>query len=288
MTPKAKIGLNVPVLAIVAVVLFVLIRPDRQHPLEIENGSYWTDGNWYCEITQEDTLIRLTGYTLHEGGMDGTLTPMNDSLAYISEGDIFAPVGSIVRLQHYVLEDGTSCQFLVAYSDKSLTKPIAALQRFDGDEEAFEQSAYHRLLAGTYTPEDANSPQYIFYSDGTVRLSPDAAPEPYTIETLYHALTDVISLPDGRHIGIALNNDYLFLFDTEWDEVEEVWMAQEEVAQRLKRENPFPWQSNQLFCGPMAHIMFNEWIESEASQALTSPDPFTRLNAHLMQQYIAD
>ena len=245
----------------------------------VEDGSWWTDGTYYYEASRREGELLFEGYTLHEGGFELTLQLVNDTLACVATDELFADRGCSVQLQRFYPNGSNGTDMLVAYGEDGV-RPVAALQRFDGDEEAFEQQAYYTLLAGTYTGEDA---EWDFRADGTVRLAPDATPLPYTIETMYHALTDVIALPDGRHIGIALNEEELFVFDAKWDEVEEVWVSGEEVTRIFQRNASDEWIREQLFCAPMANILFDEAIEAIAERYSSSEDPFVRLNAQIMQ-----
>ena len=245
----------------------------------VEDGSFWTDGTYYYEAARRENELFFKGYTLHEGGFELSMPIINDTLAQVATEEQFADKDCFVKLQRFYPDGSNGTDILVAFGQDGVT-PIAALQRFDGDEEAFELQAYYTLLAGTYTGEGM---QWEFLADGTVSLTPDAAPQPYTIETMYHALTDVITLPNGQHIGIALSEDELFVFDAEWNSVEEVWVSGEEVAMRLHRNASDDWIAEQLFCAPMANILFDEAIEQIADRHLSSPDPFTRLNANIMK-----
>lgn len=250
----------------------------------IADSTWWTDGNTYFSLTWHGDLLAMEGFTLHEGGIEQTLQRVDDTLLIVKDGFAFAEPHCAVRLEQYRLADGEERTLLVAYADKYLTTPVAALQRFDGDEETYEREAYYRMLAGTYVNEQENA-SWIFMPDGTVRMN-DARPQPYTIETSYHMLTDVITLPDSSRVGVSLDENHLYLLAVEWDEVEELWMATDPITGIMTAQQQPDWMGGQLFGGAMHYLALADWLQELAKQGHASSDAFTRLNASLMDRYL--
>ena len=108
------------------------------------------------------------------------------------------------------------------------------LQRFDGDELRYELDGIHALLEGTYSD---GKDKWTFLADGTMRMASDAETRPYEVELFYHIPTNVVRLPDGRHVALKLSTDELKVLEATYDEDEEEWQAvyPEKVLMQLER-----------------------------------------------------
>lgn len=289
--------------AVETVVSWSVFQGDSCHShilgTDIPKGSWWTDGNQYYQVVESGKTIRMVGGTLHEGGSvcafkvvgDSVLSTVMPREGYIS----FAEPGR--RVTHHLLaaEDGDSVEVLVAY-DEAGEEPIAALQRFDGDELKFELSAIYRALEGEYgtQPDDDGSRQayrYLkFHADGTVQLSPDETPKPYTIELAWHSPTNVLRLPDGAHIAVEVGTD-LNIFKAAYDKEEGFWTATKEQIASLwcdskkkpERYRPFTVAAVGVMSGDLLRVLpgLLEWQD-----AATEPWPIPCLSAALVRLWL--
>ena len=193
---------------------------------DIEHDSWWTDGTTYYRVQQSGDTYLLKGGTMHEGGYEAAFRVTNDTLwtALAPNGDnTFAPEGLMVR--HYLIDvwnpDSTRIELLAAFNGAyAEATPVAVLQRFNGHEAHYELAGIHALLAGTYSNDQE---QWTFTTDGKVALSPDASPQPYQIEQFYHAHTNVLKLPDGRHVALEVDDTEMKVMEAAYDKEEEGW-----------------------------------------------------------------
>lgn len=275
------------IMVAVAVMMSACRFSPKAETVDIPDGSWWTDGSTYYEAKRTGDTIHMDGYTLHEGGITLKLSIEEDGAMRVANG-YFSPLEyAPVRYCRMTLANGEETELLVAYADEAFKQPVHVLQRYDGDELAYELRAVYRVLAGTYTDVADSTVVWTFYEDGTVRLSPDVTPQSYEVETSYHFPTDVIALPDGRRYGMGINGDQLCLSPVEWDPVEEEWRSGEEIIAFMRYDYHEPaWLSRQLFCGAMDNLMYNDWLEELAAEAHLSPDAFTQLNAFVIDEHM--
>ena len=116
----------------------------------VPNGSYWTDGAICYQAKRQGNTLRLTGWSLHEGGMECSFAILNDTLMQVLKDGTFAEEGSLVTHHRITQASGKQLELFLAWEDSTLTIPYAALQRFSGDLDGFEQRAYCSALAGYY------------------------------------------------------------------------------------------------------------------------------------------
>ena len=245
-----KIGLFVPLCALLGctavsnerISFFASSNPPYYEQLgpDIDEGSWWTDGDCFYQLKRRGSTYLLEGCTLHEGGMETALSIVNDTLRVSlppCEYTTFAEEGCLVR--HYSVTvwnpDSTNVEFLAAFAkDDAEDTPIAVLQRFDGDAEKYLLNSVYALLQGTYS--DGTS-EWTFLPDGTVRLSADSEAKPYSVERIYDMPTNVVCLPDERHVALQIEDSELTVLQVTYDSDEEVWMEAypQEVLMQMKR-----------------------------------------------------
>lgn len=256
--------------------------------VKVPNGSYWTDGAICYEAKRQGKTLQLKGWSLHEGGMECAFTILNDTLMQVMEDGTFAEAGSLVTHHFITQESGKQVELLVAWEDSTLTIPYAALERFDGNLDAYEEKAYYRALAGLYVDEKDSTIQWLFTPDGRVREEYGMQPVPYKIERIYHSLTDVIAYPylNPKRISFMLTKQGLRLCGAVWNEEEEYWETDyTETGSMFRKEAP-NWLGTQMFCLPMAVLMVDDYTEELMHEAFMSDDLFSQLNGHLMYYYL--
>ena len=204
---------------------------------DIEAGSWWTDGHHYYQVTKTGDSYQMQGMTLHEGGLEACIDIVSDSLFAGTPPcgfNSFAEPGHLVRHHIVFTPDSTNIELLVAYNKDNSREPVAVLQRFDGDELRYELDGIHALLEGTYSD---GKDKWTFLADGTMRMASDAETRPYEVELFYHIPTNVVRLPDGRHVALKLSTDELKVLEATYDEDEEEWQAvyPEKVLMQLER-----------------------------------------------------
>lgn len=195
---------------------------------QLKKDSWWTNGHRYFRMTKTGATYSLEGMTLHEGGMEALLETRGDSatlwVAKPRSGmSSFASIGSKVEHYRYLLSnaDSTAIELLIAYDKDDEKTPVDALQRYDGDELKFELAGIHALLEGTFTD---GKTEWTLLPDGTVKLAKNERAKPYTVELFYHMPTNVVKLPDGRHVALQLNDDdELLVLAAAYDDDEEQW-----------------------------------------------------------------
>lgn len=195
---------------------------------QLEKDSWWTNGHRYFRVIKTGAAYSLEGMTLHEGGMEALLETRGDSatlwVAKPRSGmSSFASIGSKVEHYRYLLSnaDSTAIELLIAYDKDDEETPVDALQRYDGDELKFELAGIHALLEGTFTD---GKTEWTLLPDGTVKLAKNERAKPYTVELFYHMPTNVVKLPDGRHVALQLNDDdELLVLAAAYDDDEEQW-----------------------------------------------------------------
>lgn len=195
---------------------------------QLKKDSWWTNGHRYFRMTKTGATYSLEGMTLHEGGMEALLETRGDSatlwVAKPRSGmSSFASIGSKVEHYRYLLSnaDSTAIELLIAYDKDDEETPVDALQRYDGDELKFELAGIHALLEGTFTD---GKTEWTLLPDGTVKLAKNERAKPYTVELFYHMPTNVVKLPDGRHVALQLNDDdELLVLAAAYDDDEEQW-----------------------------------------------------------------
>ena len=195
---------------------------------QLKKDSWWTNGHCYFRMTKTGATYSLEGMTLHEGGMEALLETRGDSatlwVAKPRSGmSSFASIGSKVEHYRYLLSnaDSTAIELLIAYDKDDEETPVDALQRYDGDELKFELAGIHALLEGTFTD---GKTEWTLLPDGTVKLAKNERAKPYTVELFYHMPTNVVKLPDGRHVALQLNDDdELLVLAAAYDDDEEQW-----------------------------------------------------------------
>ena len=272
-------------------------------PAELPKGSWWTDGQRYYQVVSTGKTIRMEGMTLHEGGLVAEFTLQNDSLWVAApKGGIscFAEDGCLVRWHRIAVDAlGDSIkpeiELLVAYDKANHREPIAVLQRFDGDELKFETESMHALLEGTYA--DDKGTEWIFLLDGTMKLKASGKPQPYRIEQFYHALTNVIMLPNGQHVALSLTADNrLKVMETRYDTDEEAWLQAEpqKVLMLLTKKDDESWQADKPFWGNQRLLTpgMTQMLDEDYSELLSqyrdlaiSSYPFGLLNYRLLYQW---
>ena len=204
---------------------------------DIEAGSWWTDGHHYYQVTKTGDSYQMQGMTLHEGGLEACIDIVSDSLFAGTPPcgfNSFAEPGHLVRHHIVFTPDSTNIELLVAYNKDNSREPVAVLQRFDGDELRYELDGIHALFEGTYSD---GKDKWTFLADGTMRMASDAETRPYEVELFYHIPTNVVRLPDGRHVALKLSTDELKVLEATYDEDEEEWQAvyPEKVLMQLER-----------------------------------------------------
>lgn len=259
-------------------------------PPRLPVGSYWTDGAICYQVTRSGLTVQMEGYSMHEGGMSCTMDVVNDNTMFEVKGEegTFATEGNPVTHHRLLREDESTVELLVAWSDSTLTEPIAALERFDGNLDAYAEKAYHRALAGLYVDEKDSTIQWLFTTDGRVREEYGIQPMPYKIERIYHCLTDVIAYPylNPKRISFMLTKEGLRRCGAVWNEEEEYWETDyTETGSMIRKEAP-NWLGTQLFCLPMAVLMVEDYTEELMKEAFMSDDLFTLLNGYLMHYYL--
>lgn len=195
---------------------------------QLEKDSWWTNGHTFFRVAQTGKTYLLEGMTLHEGGIEAQLESLGDSdclwVATPRNGMTgFAETGCKVQRVRYRQPetDSVFMELLIACDKNDPNSPIDALQRYDGDELRYEFSGIHALLEGTYTD---GTTEWALFPDGTVRLSADSEAGSYTIECFYHMPTNVVKLPDGRHVALQLTaDDELLVLAAAYDADEEQW-----------------------------------------------------------------
>ena len=234
---------------------------------DLPDNSWWTDGTHYYKATKTGINFHFIGMTLHEGGLI-TDMQLNGGILRVTmpkEGyNTFAEVGDIVRRHEITLADNQKkVELLVAYSADDDTTPVAALQRFDGNELKFELDGIHALLEGTYT--DDKGTEWTFLPDGTMKLSATSQPRKYDVELCYHMPTNVVRLPNGERVAIELSADNtLNVLAASYDADEEEWEEAEprKVRYTLKKKDAEEWSSDlafwytqRLLTRPMTQLM---------------------------------
>lgn len=214
---------------------------------QLKKDSWWTNGHCYFRMTKTGATYSLEGMTLHEGGMEALLETRGDSatlwVAKPRSGmSSFASIGSKVEHYRYLLSnaDSTAIELLIAYDKDDEETPVDALQRYDGDELKFELAGIHALLEGTFTD---GKTEWTLLPDGTVKLAQNERAKPYTVELFYHMPTNVVKLPDGRHVALQLNDDdELLVLAAAYDDDEEQWDEAQprKVLLRLPRKEQTP------------------------------------------------
>ncbi len=252
----------------------------------VPNGSYWTDGAICYQAKRQGNTLRLTGWSLHEGGMECSFAILNDTLMQVLKDGTFAEEGSLVTHHRITQASGKQLELFLAWEDSTLTIPYAALQRFSGDLDGFEQRAYCSALAGYYYNDKDTAVEWTFYPNGTVSLARDQQPQPYCIERIYHALTDVILLPNGQRISFMINDRGLALCGVNWNEEEEYWETDNEVTDSFYRIEGTDWVKSQLFCLPIGMIAVEDYVREQMLAAFNSPDIFSQINGHLMHYFL--
>lgn len=205
---------------------------------DIEAGSWWTDGHHYYQVKKTGNSYQMEGMTLHEGGLEACIDIVGDSLFTGTPPcgfNSFAESGHLVRHHIVLTPDSTNIELLVAYNKENRQEPVAVLQRFDGDELRYELDGIHALLEGIYSD---GKDTWTFLADGTMRMASDAEAKPYEVELFYHIPTNVVRLPDGRHVALQLATDELKVLEATYDEDEEEWRAvyPEKVLMKLERD----------------------------------------------------
>lgn len=212
---------------------------------QLEKDSWWTNGYRYFRVAKTGATYSFAGMTLHEGGMEALLETRGDSAALWvakprSGMSNFAAIGCKVERYRYLTNADAAIELLIAYDKDNGQTPVAALQRFDGDELKYELGGVHALLEGTFTD---GKTEWTLLPDGTVRLAAEGQAKPYTVERYYHALTNVVKLPDGRHVALQLgNDDALLVLAASYDADEEEWEEAEprKVLLQLSRKGQTP------------------------------------------------
>ena len=205
---------------------------------DIEAGSWWTDGHHYYQVKKTGDSYQMQGMTLHEGGLEACIDIVGDSLFTGTPPcgfNSFAEPSQLVRHHIVLTPDSTNIELLVAYNKENRQEPVAVLQRFDGDELRYELDGIHALLEGIYSD---GKDTWTFLADGTMRMASDAEAKPYEVELFYHIPTNVVRLPDGRHVALQLATDELKVLEATYDEDEEEWRAvyPEKVLMKLERD----------------------------------------------------
>ena len=268
---------------------------------DVEKGSWWTDGNTYYQVTATGPTIRMEGGTLHEGGGVCAFKVMGDTaLTTLMPAEGYTTFAEADRrITHHLLTTptGDSVEVLVAYDADGQT-PVAVLQRFDGDEMRFETDCLHQLLAGTYEPAPGSSSadkawRYVrFLADGTVQRSPDDAPKPYAIETVWHSPSRVVCLPGGQRVAVA-RDSLLHIQQAHYDAEEEMWMDDTLHVALLQPRDKTPLLGNWLFAICALTIMAPDAVpmmirQLDEKQAIGSARALDCLNALLLRQWMEE
>ena len=214
---------------------------------QLEKDSWWTNGHYYFRVAKTGAVYSLEGMTLHEGGMEALLETRGDTIAMWvgkprSGMTNFASIGCKVQRVRYTLSGHhqKTIELLLAYDKDDEATPVSALQRYDGDELKYESRGVYALLEGCYT--DGRT-EWTLLPDGTIKLTADGKAKSYTIERFYHMLTNVVRLPDGRHVALQLTDDgELLVLAAAYDDDEERWDEAQprEVLMRLPRKEKTP------------------------------------------------
>ena len=264
---------------------------------DIEAGSWWTDGHHYYQVKKTGDSYQMQGMTLHEGGLEACIDIVGDSLFTGTPPcgfNSFAEPGQLVRHHIVLTPDSTNIELLVAYNKDNSREPVAVLQRFDGDELRYELDGIHALLEGIYSD---GKDTWTFLADGTMRMASDAEAKPYEVELFYHIPTNVVRLPDGRHVALKLSTDELKVLEATYDEDEEEWQAvyPEKVLMQLERNgNVSPDQhlmeEGRLLTPAMVQYMDGDYeqIRSRYYDTRYTNHLIGRLNNCLLDRWISE
>ena len=266
---------------------------------ELPKGSWWTAGDYYYEVTQTGKTILLKGYSLHEGGMLTAFSRQGDSLHVTlpPEGyTTFAAEGCMVRWHEIGFNAAgdsilPKIELLVAYSKENTKLPIAVLQRFNGDELQYELNGIYALLAGTYRADDGS--KWTFLPNGCLKLKSSDEPCPYKVELSYDMPTNIVTLPDGRHVALLLTaSDRLKVKTARYDADEDVWIenTDDDILQTLEKEDrntPKESLEQRLITRSMANYLEGSYAQilRDYPNLHNSLFPMGLLNAIILEQW---
>ena len=192
----------------------------------IEKGSRWTDGSTYYVVAESTpTQVKMVGGTLHEGGYQLNLTIVEGGWRVeadfedLPDYSSWAQVGCMVERTSI---DGHD--LLLASSVEEPDILIAVLECVTESELEIELSVIRNSLQGTFVDETAG--EWGFTSDGKVKLPGKSQAAPYVIESTYEMPSDVITLPDGRHVHpvVGLTSMELYTSQRESDD-DDLWQT---------------------------------------------------------------
>lgn len=246
----------------------------------LAKGSWWTDGRHYFQATPSDDTTRMDGMTLHEGGFEFQMVHRDSALYVVCADPDICPFGTRdSRVEHLKvrISDNKSLELLVAYDPASPNTPIAALQRFDGEELRYELSAIAALLEGNYVDEDGTP--WSFDRSGRMRIGEKGTLKPYTVEQIWHMPINVIKLANGQRYGVRMTEIGIVLCTAVYNSDEEQWTPSYDVVKRLERSDPHEWMEHQLVCGAIRNFIEEDYDFSHLSN---SSHPLVQLNLLLM------
>jgi len=275
------------------IVFNFLEERDDNHVLsnDIPVGSWWTDGFFFYQVKQSGSTIRMEGGSLHEGGGVINLTLRNDTLRVDNGPDgynTFSPEGLVTEgmmVSHNEMKSWSrleSFEVLIAYQDNEGQLPVAMLQRFDGDELAFEKQNMYKVLEGAYQGPQGT---WTFLPDGTMKMSDDAQPQPYEIETGFDMATNILRLPDGSRCGVVIDNDSLHVMDTRFVVDEEFWVTGDDMF-KCSNDSDIVWYYNLPFNKAQLNCLTENQVERTKDELSIMFAPLAQLNYWLMVAYL--